>query len=249
MSQKKTILLVDYENIHHIDLSIVQNQEVDIKIFVGQAQSKIPMELVQTAQKLGERVEWIKVDGSGNNALDFYIAFYLGKLTHGDHLSFVILSKDKGFDPLIKHINKIQIKCKRIEELSQLIKSQSSKSESSKSQTGKSESGKSQVGKSEPSKSQAGKSESGKSQAGKSESSQKQTKPVAENQDLMKKVMQNLSKIEKGKRPKTRKSLHQHVKTLLPPNHKGSHTVDGLINTLFAQNKVSEISSRLNYNF
>lgn len=38
MSQnlKKIILLVDYENIQHIDLSVIQEQDIDVKIFIGQ---------------------------------------------------------------------------------------------------------------------------------------------------------------------------------------------------------------------
>ena len=120
MDQKltKTILLVDYENIHNIDLSIIQEQNIDIKIFVGQAQNKIPFKLVQTAQKFGQRVEWIKIEGAGSNALDFHIAFYLGQSTKDlEGVTFLILSKDKGFDPLIRYINKSKINCQRIESL------------------------------------------------------------------------------------------------------------------------------------
>ncbi len=63
MSQKpkKIILLVDYENVQDLDLSVIQEREIDIKIFVGQTQNKIPLELVQATQKLGQRVEWIKI--------------------------------------------------------------------------------------------------------------------------------------------------------------------------------------------
>lgn len=61
MSQKseKTILLIDYENIHNIDLARIKQQDIDIKIFVGQAQNKIPFDLVQAAQQFDNPVEWI----------------------------------------------------------------------------------------------------------------------------------------------------------------------------------------------
>src|SRR5207248_8081031 len=41
----------------------------------------------------------------GKHALDFHIAFYLGEyLTRSPGTSCVVLSKDKGFDPLIRHL-------------------------------------------------------------------------------------------------------------------------------------------------
>jgi PIN domain len=47
-------------------------------------------------------------------ALDFHIANYIGKLSaaHPD-ASFHIISKDKGFDPLIKHLQDQKISCSR----------------------------------------------------------------------------------------------------------------------------------------
>ena len=120
MSQKseKTILLIDYENIHNIELTKIKQQDINIKIFVGQAQNKIPFDLVQAAQQFNNPVEWIKIEGSGSNALDFYIAFYLGQcFKDTKNGTFLVLSKDKGFDPLIKHINNGTINCQRIENL------------------------------------------------------------------------------------------------------------------------------------
>lgn len=119
----KLVLLVDYENVHNIDLSQIEEQDLQIKIFVGQSQSKLPLELVQSTQRFGSAVEWIKVEGSGNNSLDFHIAFYLGQLSQENpKLSFTILSKDKGYDPLIRYLCKNKISCRRIESLQTLTK-------------------------------------------------------------------------------------------------------------------------------
>jgi PIN domain len=118
---KKTILFVDFENIQNLDLSIVQKQDIDIKIFLGQSQNKITLELVRNTQHFGERVEWIKIEGTGSNSLDFYIAFYLGKFFKDfGNCSFVILSKDKGFDPLVEYICKQNVNCQRIQSLLEL---------------------------------------------------------------------------------------------------------------------------------
>lgn len=119
----KLILLVDYENVQSIDLSLLQEHNLEIKIFVGQSQSKLPLELVQSTQKLGKAVEWIKIEGSGNNLLDFHIAFYLGRLSQiNTEVSLTFLSKDKGFDPLIRYLCKHKILCQRIESLQALTK-------------------------------------------------------------------------------------------------------------------------------
>jgi hypothetical protein len=45
------------------------------------------------------------LESSGSNALDFHIAYYIGVLSAQDSSAFFhIISKDTGFDPLIKHL-------------------------------------------------------------------------------------------------------------------------------------------------
>jgi hypothetical protein len=55
-------------------------------------------------QQLRDRLEIIDMAGSGKNALDFHIAYYLGTLAKEDPNGFFhIISGDSGFDPLIEH--------------------------------------------------------------------------------------------------------------------------------------------------
>jgi len=90
-------------------------------IFVGASQKAVPIELVTSAQKLGARVEWQKVEGNGSNALDFHIACHLGRvLETSPQLHCIVLSKDKGFDPLLRHLNKTGLKCNRINSMLEL---------------------------------------------------------------------------------------------------------------------------------
>ena len=77
MNQK--LLLVDFENVHQVDLAYL-DEHFNVIIFVGLVQKTIPIELVMSAQKLGSRVEWQRVEGNGSNALDFYIACHLGRV-------------------------------------------------------------------------------------------------------------------------------------------------------------------------
>lgn len=118
MTQK--LLLVDFENVQKLDLSKLDDN-YHVIIFVGATQKSVPIELVTSAQKLGTRIEWQRVDATGNNALDFFIACQLGRvLERSPKLQCVVLSKDKGFDPLLRHLNKSGLSCRRINSLMEL---------------------------------------------------------------------------------------------------------------------------------
>jgi hypothetical protein len=100
----ESVLLVDYENIGKIDLGSIP-AGVRVPFFFGASQKSVPTEFLKAALRLGERFVPIDIEGQGKNALDFHIAFYLGEyLTRSPDTSCVILSKDKGFDPLIRHL-------------------------------------------------------------------------------------------------------------------------------------------------
>ncbi len=114
------MLLVDYENVQQVDLSRL-GENFHVVIFVGSSQKSVPIDLVTSAQKLGSRIEWQRVEGNGSNALDFYIAYQLGRVIEkSPSFHCIVLSKDKGFDPLLRHLNKNGLKCKRINSLLEL---------------------------------------------------------------------------------------------------------------------------------
>jgi hypothetical protein len=116
----QNLLLVDFENVQQIDLSQIEGDS-SVIIFVGSSQKAIPIDLVTSAQKLGSRIEWERVDGNGSNALDFHIACRLGRiLEKSPQIHCTVLSKDKGFDPLLRHLNRVGLKCKRINSLIEL---------------------------------------------------------------------------------------------------------------------------------
>ncbi len=113
-----TILFIDYENVTQVKLANLQQPNLKIFIFVGCAQVKIPFELVRETHQLGAAVEWIGVEEIGPNALDFHIAFYLGQISLQCPTSnYVILSRDRGFDPLIQHLGNLGFACRRIDNL------------------------------------------------------------------------------------------------------------------------------------
>ncbi len=98
------ILFVDFENEGKVDLTAIP-ADVTVPFFFGASQKSVPIELFKAALKLGDRFMQIDIQGQGKNALDFHIAFYLGQyLAANPKASCIILTKDKGFDPLVKHL-------------------------------------------------------------------------------------------------------------------------------------------------
>ena len=111
------VLFVDLENVQKVDLSQVP-ADARVMIFYGVTQKKLPEELVVQAQPLGPRLKWIRISGQGPNALDFHIAYYLGQEFASSPASeCVILSRDTGFDPLMRHLHGLGHMCRRAQSL------------------------------------------------------------------------------------------------------------------------------------
>lgn len=101
----ETFLLVDFENVRDIALSKL-NEGFRVKVFLGRSQKCIPTTMVAEAQHLGTRLEWIRIAGDGRNNLDFHLSYHLGRLmAEHPEAAFVIITNDKGFDPLIEHVS------------------------------------------------------------------------------------------------------------------------------------------------
>ena len=107
-------VLIDLENVQIEALAGLDAERFKVLIFVGANQNKLDYELVAPVQKMGSRAEYVKISGNGSNALDFHIAFYIGQLAAQDPKAyFHIISKDKGFDPLIQHLRSKKISIAR----------------------------------------------------------------------------------------------------------------------------------------
>jgi hypothetical protein len=98
-------ILVDFESVQPELVELLDFPQLKLMIFVGSTQAKISYDIAASVQKMGDRAQYIKISGNGPNALDFHIAYYIGKLSASDPTAyFHIISKDKGFDPLIQHL-------------------------------------------------------------------------------------------------------------------------------------------------
>lgn len=116
----KKLLLIDYENIHKVDLSLLDESYRAI-FFVGANQNPPKASRNKATAHRFSRVDFHKIEGSGKNALDFHIAFQLGRTIETDpQTECFVLSKDKGFDPLLSHLNKNGLKCIRVDSLEEL---------------------------------------------------------------------------------------------------------------------------------
>jgi hypothetical protein len=121
-TQKKTdYVLIDYENVQPRDLSLLEGHPFKVIVFVGANQARIPFELAKALQTMGENAEYLQVSGSGRNALDFHIAFHLGELAAQDPEGyFHVISKDTGFDPLLKYLKSRGIKARRSRDITEM---------------------------------------------------------------------------------------------------------------------------------
>ncbi len=107
-------VLVDYENVQPKDLGLLKDGPFQVKLFLGPNQSKVPVTLAAALQCLGNKAEYILLETAGTNALDFHIAYYIGVISCEDpSVFFHIISKDSGFDPLIKHLKAKKIFAQR----------------------------------------------------------------------------------------------------------------------------------------
>jgi hypothetical protein len=127
---KQNYVLIDYENVQPEAISALDQEYFKVIVFVGATQSKVTYEVAIAMQKLGNKAEYIKITGNGPNALDFHIAFYIGRISAKEpDTYFHIVSKDTGFDPLIAHLKNLKIPVLRSKDVSeiQIVKASTSK--------------------------------------------------------------------------------------------------------------------------
>ena len=118
---KTDYVLIDFENVQPKDLSLLAGHPFKVIVFVGANQGRIPFDLAKALQAMGENAEYIQISGTGRNALDFHIAFHLGELASKDREGyFHVISKDTGFDPLVRHLKERGIKVRRSRDLAEM---------------------------------------------------------------------------------------------------------------------------------
>jgi hypothetical protein len=109
-SVKTNYILIDFENVRVNSLDKLSCDDFRLWVFLGHQNTRLNAALVLAIQELGDRAVYVRLATGGKNALDFHLAYYLGELAKADPNGvFHIISKDKGFDPLIQHLRSKKI--------------------------------------------------------------------------------------------------------------------------------------------
>lgn len=122
-------VLIDLENVKPASFELLNHDHFRVMVFVGSGQAKVPFDFADSLQRLGAKAEYVRIAGNGPNALDFHIAYYIGRLSKEDPTAyFHIISKDAGFDPLIVHLKTQKIFAQRAKSIDDipLVKSANS---------------------------------------------------------------------------------------------------------------------------
>jgi hypothetical protein len=114
-------VLIDLESVQPDALDLLAHQHFRLLVFVGANQAKVSFGMAVAVQKLGTQAQYIKISGNGPNALDFHIAYYIGRLATADPTAyFHIVSKDTGFDPLIQHLKSQKVFADRVKDVADI---------------------------------------------------------------------------------------------------------------------------------
>jgi hypothetical protein len=232
---KPRLLLVDFENVQQVELSGLDDS-FRIIIFVGAGQKSVPIGLVASAQRLGSRVEWQKVAGEGRNALDFFIACHLGRVfDKSPRPECFVLSKDKGFDPLLRQLNADGLKCRRIASLLELG-AQAPVLEEPKSRV----TNRPEIRNQRPAESAL------RGPAGPTREHRERGQSGTESS--YRRVAELLGKSDKRSRPRKRKTLSQYILSVFQKRI-SQPDVDRIIASLLANKMISEAHNIVTYHF
>jgi hydrogenase maturation factor HypE len=110
----KSVIFVDFENLQQIEAGLIDSK-TKVIVMVGLDQDTKAFEFAKNLFNNISTIELIKVNGRGPNALDIFIAFYIGRYFDSIKKSKIIIcSKDADYDQLVKHLDGYGISIKRI---------------------------------------------------------------------------------------------------------------------------------------
>lgn len=113
-------ILIDFENIQPTEIQINKLPiDFNILLFLGVNNKTLPVDLAKSLHRF-KSIEFISIQKQGKNGLDFCLSYYIGRIIEKDkNTNIYILSKDKGYDPLINYIQSNK-SCRSIQRLPEL---------------------------------------------------------------------------------------------------------------------------------
>ena len=114
---------VDYENVHSDGFSNVDclNKDDVICIMYTEQSKNFTLDLFEKVNRLGVSIEVYKAGTGSKNALDFQLSSYLGYIiakNSKEKVKFHIISKDTGYDVLLRFWQEKGISVDRMEDFS-----------------------------------------------------------------------------------------------------------------------------------
>ena len=114
-------IFVDFENTQVMDVRLLSGKPVILLVVTGDKQKHLPIPLIKQLLAHADQVGLIEANCSGKNALDLVLAYHMGQWAKQDPTGyFHIVSKDKGFDPLITHLKQLKVSAARHDEFTQI---------------------------------------------------------------------------------------------------------------------------------
>lgn len=114
-------VFVDFENVRHVDLTVIGDKSVSFTLLVGAKCTRLDLDLVEKMMRHASSVSLVRLTSVGKNALDFALAYYMGRAAVADPAGyFHIVSRDTGFDPLVEHLRGHGVRARRHDDFSAL---------------------------------------------------------------------------------------------------------------------------------
>ncbi len=119
---RRQYVFVDFENVPEVDPAVFGEQSMHLTLLVGAKQPKLSVPLVEKLLAHADSVNLVRLATSGRNALDFTLAYYLGRAAAADPGGeFHIISKDGGFDSLVEHLRSRKLHVRRHPDFTTLL--------------------------------------------------------------------------------------------------------------------------------
>lgn len=114
-------VFVDGENMPALELAWLDEPGTRLTLLLGPRQHRLDVEVVERLVKHAAVVRLVRLGQPGRNALDFTLAFELGRAAvAAPETHFHIVSKDTGFDALVTHLREQGLTIRRHEDFATL---------------------------------------------------------------------------------------------------------------------------------
>jgi hypothetical protein len=111
---RKNYIFIDRENVKEEEFDRIEGKPAYLTILFGPNQKFVPLPIVRQIRDHADRIEIIETPVQGKNALDFILAYEIGRRAEKDpHGYFHIIAKDGGYDALLLHLKSRKIHASR----------------------------------------------------------------------------------------------------------------------------------------